>query len=115
MKLDTSTRKKFRVRKKLKKVASKNRFRLSISRSSRNIFAQIIDDNKKITLVSASSKEKNIEKMPKSKVSEVVGKLIAERSVKKGVKEVYFDRGKYKYHGRIKLLAETARKEGLKF
>ena len=53
--------------------------------------------------------------MPKSKVSEVVGKLIAERSVKKGVKEVYFDRGKYKYHGRIKLLAETARKEGLKF
>ena len=50
-----------------------------------------------------------------SKVSEVVGKLIAERSVKKGVKEVYFDRGKYKYHGRIKLLAETARKEGLKF
>ena len=103
-----------RIRSKLKRINS-DKPRLTVFRSLKNIYAQIIDDNKKITLVSASSKEKNIEKMPKSKVSEVVGKLIAERSVKKGVKEVYFDRGKYKYHGRIKLLAETARKEGLKF
>ena len=103
-----------RIRSKLKRINS-DKPRLTVFRSLKNIYAQIIDDNKQITLVSASSKEKNIEKMPKSKVSEVVGKLIAERSVKKGVKEVYFDRGKYKYHGRIKLLAETARKEGLKF
>ena len=103
-----------RIRSKLKRINS-DKPRLTVYRSLKNIYAQIIDDNKKITLVSASSKEKNIEKMPKSKVSEVVGKLIAERSAKKGVKEVYFDRGKYKYHGRIKLLAETARKEGLKF
>ena len=103
-----------RIRSKLKRINS-DKPRLTVFRSLKNIYAQIIDDNKKITLVSASSKEKNIEKMPKSKVSEVVGKLIAERSAKKGVKEVYFDRGKYKYHGRIKLLAETARKEGLKF
>ncbi len=103
-----------RIRSKLKRINS-DKPRLTVFRSLKNIYAQIIDDNKQITLVSASSKEKNIEKMPKSKVSEVVGKLIAERSAKKGVKEVYFDRGKYKYHGRIKLLAETARKEGLKF
>ena len=103
-----------RIRSKLKRINS-DKPRLTVFRSLKNIYAQIIDDKKQITLVSASSKEKNIEKMPKSKVSEVVGKLIAERSAKKGVKEVYFDRGKYKYHGRIKLLAETARKEGLKF
>ncbi len=109
-----STKRQTRIRSKLKRINS-DKPRLTVFRSLKNIYAQIIDDNKHITLVSASSKEKNIEKMPKSKVSEVVGKLIAERSAKKGVKEVYFDRGKYKYHGRIKLLAETARKEGLKF
>ena len=108
-----STKRQTRIRSKLKRINS-YKPRLTVFRSLKNIYAQIIDDNKQITLVSASSKEKNIEKMPKSKVSEVVGKLIAERSTKKGVKEVYFDRGKYKYHGRIKLLAETARKEGLK-
>ena len=109
-----STKRQTRIRSKLKRINS-DKPRLTVFRSLKNIYAQIIDDNKQITLVSASSKEKNIEKMPKSKVSEVVGKLIAERSAKKGVKEVYFDRGKYKYHGRIKLLAETARTEGLKF
>ena len=93
-----STKRQIRIRSKLKRINS-DKPRLTVFRSLKNIYAQIIDDNKKITLVSASSKEKNIEKMPKSKVSEVVGKLIAERSVKKGVKEVYFDRGKYKYHG----------------
>ncbi len=107
-------KRKIRIRSKLKKVNS-DKPRLTVFRSLKNIYAQIIDDNKHITIVSASSKEKNFDKMSKSKISAVVGKLIAERSVKKGVKEVFFDRGKYKYHGRIKLLAETARKEGLKF
>ena len=107
-------KRKSRIRSKLKKVNS-DKPRLTVFRSLKNIYAQIIDDNKHITIVSASSKEKNFDKMSKSKISAVVGKLIAERSVKKGVKEVFFDRGKYKYHGRIKLLAETARKEGLKF
>ena len=107
-------KRKRRIRSKLKKVNS-DKPRLTVFRSLKNIYAQIIDDNKHITIVSASSKEKNFDKMSKSKISAVVGKLIAERSVKKGVKEVFFDRGKYKYHGRIKLLAETARKEGLKF
>ncbi|MAW01412.1 MAG: 50S ribosomal protein L18 [Candidatus Pelagibacter sp.] len=107
-------KRKSRIRSKLKKVNS-DKPRLTVFRSLKNIYAQIIDDNKHITIVSASSKEKNFDKMSKSKISAVVGKLIAERSVKKGVKEVFFDRGNYKYHGRIKLLAETARKEGLKF
>ena len=79
-----STKRKIRIRSKLKRINS-DKPRLNVFRTLKNIYAQIIDDNKKITLVSASSKEKNIEKMPKSKVSEVVGKLIAERSVKKGV------------------------------
>ena len=107
-------KRKSRIRSKLKKVNS-DKPRLTVFRSLKNIYAQIIDDNKHITIVSASSKEKNFDKMSKSKISAVVGKLIAERSVKKGVKEAFFDRGNYKYHGRIKLLAETARKEGLKF
>ena len=77
-----STKRQIRIRSKLKRINS-DKPRLTVFRSLKNIYAQIIDDNKKITLVSASSKEKNIEKMPKSKVSEVVGKLIAERSVKK--------------------------------
>ena len=107
-------KRKSRIRSKLKKVNT-DKPRLTVFRSLKNIYAQIIDDNKHVTIVSASSKEKNFDKMSKSKISAVVGKLIAERSVKKGVKEVFFDRGKYKYHGRIKSLAETARKEGLKF
>ena len=80
-----STKRKIRIRTKLKRINS-DKPRLTVFRSLKNIYAQIIDDNKQITLASASSKEKNIEKMPKSKVSEVVGKLIAERSVKKGKK-----------------------------
>ena len=64
---------------------------------------------------SASSKEKNIEKNNKTELSKIVGKLIAERSIAKGVKEVYFDRGSYKYHGRVKSLADAARTGGLKF
>tara|TARA_Y200000002_G_scaffold138312_1_gene114059 strand:+ start:213 stop:554 length:342 start_codon:yes stop_codon:yes gene_type:complete len=103
-----------RVRSKVKKV-NRGRPRLTVFRSAKNIYAQVIDDNKRATLASASSVEKNIEKKNKKELSELVGNLIAERSIKKGCKEVYFDRGKYKYHGRVKQLAESAKKGGLKF
>ena len=103
-----------RVRSKVKKV-NRGRPRLTVFRSAKNIYAQVIDDNKRATLASASSVEKNIEKKNKKELSELVGNLIAERSIKKGYKEVYFDRGKYKYHGRVKQLAESAKKGGLKF
>jgi len=103
-----------RVRFKLKKFNTAE-FRFTVFRSLKNIYAQIIDDNKKQTLVSASSVEKSFENKKKMDLSFEVGKLIAKRAIDKGIKEVYFDRGKYKYHGRIKMLAETARKEGLKF
>ena len=103
-----------RVRSKAKKV-NRGRPRLTVFRSAKNIYAQVIDDNKRATLASASSVEKNIEKKNKKELSELVGNLIAERSIKKGYKEGYFDRGKYKYHGRVKQLAESAKKGGLKF
>ena len=103
-----------RVRSKAKKV-NRGRPRLTVFRSAKNIYAQVIDDNKRATLASASSVEKNTEKKNKKELSELVGNLIAERSIKKGCKEVYFDRGKYKYHGRVKQLAESAKKGGLKF
>ena len=118
MKLDTSTRKKFRVRNKLKKVASRNRFRLSISRSSKNIFAQIIDDNKNMTLLSASSIEKDIkssQKVNKSELSRIVAEKLAKKAQEKKITKIFFDRGIYKYHGRVKIFAETLRKNGMKF
>ena len=118
MKLDTSTRKKFRVRNKLKKVSSKNRFRLSISRSSRNIFAQIIDDNKNMTLLSASSIEKDIkssQKVNKSELSRIVAEKLAKKAQEKKITKIFFDRGTYKYHGRVKVFAETLRKNGMEF
>ena len=118
MKLDTTTRKKFRVRSKLKKVASKNRFRLSISRSSKNIFAQIIDDDKNITLLSASSIEKDIkslQKVNKSELSKIVAERLAKKAQEKKITKIFFDRGIYKYHGRVKIFAETLRKNGMEF
>ena len=118
MKLDTSTRKKFRVRNKIKNVAKKNRFRLSISRSSRNIFAQIIDDNKNMTLLSASSIEKDIkssQKVNKSELSRIVAEKLAKKAQEKKITKIFFDRGIYKYHGRVKIFAETLRKNGMKF
>ena len=118
MKLDTSTRKKFRVRNKLKKVASRNRFRLSISRSSKNIFAQIIDDNKNMTLLSASSIEKDIkssQKVNKSELSRIVAEKLAKKAQGKKITKIFFDRGIYKYHGRVKIFAETLRKNGMEF
>ena len=117
MKLNTSKRKKFRVSNKLKKVASKDRFRLSISRSLRNISAQIIDDKIHKTIVSASSTEKGVkkDKTNKTALSIFIGEILAKRAVEKKISKVYFDRGGYKYHGRIKALAESLKKNGLNF
>ena len=118
MKLNTSKRKRFRVSNKLKKVASSNRFRLSIFRSSKNITAQIIDDNKNITLLSASSVEKDIrskEKVNKTDLSKIVAERLAKKAQEKKISKIYFDRGNYKYHGRIKVFAETLRKNGMEF
>ena len=118
MKLNTSTRKRFRVSNKVKKVASKDRFRLSISRSSKNIFAQIIDDEKNITLLSASSIEKDIkslQKVNKSELSKIVAERLAKKAQEKKITKIFFDRGIYKYHGRVKIFAETLRKNGMEF
>ena len=118
MKLNTSKRKRFRVSNKVKKVASNDRYRLSISRSSKNIFAQIIDDTKKITLISASSVEKDIrsvEKLNKTELSKVVAEKLAKKAQEKKITKIYFDRGIYRYHGRVKAFAETLRKNGMVF
>ena len=118
MKLDTTKRKRYRVSNKVKKVASKDRFRLSISRSSKNIFAQIIDDNKNITLISASSIEKDIKsgsKGNKTELSKIVAEKLAKKAQDKKITKIFFDRGIYKYHGRIKVFAETLRKNGMDF
>ena len=118
MKLDTSKRKKFRVSNKVKKVSSKDRFRLSISRSSRNISAQIIDDTKNITLLAASSVEKDFKegsKMNKIDLSKKVAEKLAKKAHEKKIKKIYFDRSIYKYHGRVKIFAETLRKNGMEF
>ena len=118
MKLDTSKRKRFRVSNKVKKVASIGRFRLSISRSSKNISAQIIDDNKNITLISASSVEKDIKsgaKVNKTELSKIVAERLAKKAQEKKITKIFFDRGVYKYHGRVKIFAETLRKSGMEF
>ena len=104
-----------RIRRKLKKV-NVDRFRLSIFRSTRNISAQIIDDKNNKTLVAASSlKEKDSNKGKKSDMSIYVAGLLAKKALEKKITKVYFDRGRYKYHGRIKVFAEALRKNGLNF
>ena len=118
MKINTNTRKKFRVSNKVKRVASKDRFRLSISRSSKNISAQIIDDTKKITLLSASSVEKDFrsgDTVNKTELSKIVAKKLAKKAQEKNITKIYFDRSVYRYHGRIKIFAETLRENGMKF
>ena len=118
MKLTTNIRKKFRVTNKLKRVATKDRFRLSISRSAKNISAQIIDDSKNITLLSASSVEKDIKslnKVNKTELSKIVAEKLAKKANEKKITKVFFDRGIYKYHGRVKVFAETLRKNGMEF
>ena len=118
MKINTNIRKRFRVSNKVKKVASKNRFRLSISRSSKNISAQIIDDNKNITLLSASSVEKDVrsaDKVNKTELSKIVALKLAKKAQEKQITKIFFDRGSYRYHGRIKIFAETLRENGMEF
>ena len=118
MKLNAIERKKFRVTNKVKKVSSPDRLRLSISRSSKNISAQIIDDVKNITLVSSSSIEKDIKamsKINKTDISKIVAEKLAKKAVEKKIIKIYFDRGVYKYNGRVKVFAETLRKNGMEF
>ena len=110
-------RKKFRVRNKVKKVSANDRYRLSVSRSAKNISVQIIDDAKKITLASASSNTKDIklQKKTKKELSALVAELLAKKAKDIKITKVYFDRGVYKYHGRVKLLADELRKNGMEF
>ena len=118
MKLTTVIRKRYRVSNKVKKVSSADRFRLCISRSSKNISAQIIDDIKNITLLSASSIEKDIKsstKVNKTELSKIVAEKLAKKAQEKKITKIYFDRGIYKYHGRVKVFAETLRKNGMDF
>jgi len=109
-----SNKRKARVRKKLKK--SSDKMRLSVFRSAKHIYAQIIDDSSGITVASASTLEKSSSGLG-SNISSAskVGSEIAKKAIDAGVKEVFFDRGSYKYHGRVKALAENAREAGLKF
>tara|TARA_Y100000816_G_scaffold283140_1_gene259678 strand:- start:21 stop:377 length:357 start_codon:yes stop_codon:yes gene_type:complete len=118
MKLNTIQRKKFRVRNKLKRNAGSDRYRLSVSRSLKNFSAQIIDDVNNITLLSASSVEKDIKSLSKTNkisISKIVGEKLAKKAINKNIKKIYFDRGKFKYHGRVKEFAETLRKNGMEF
>ena len=115
-KISTKIKRKLRNRKKLKSVSA-NRYRISVSKSLNNLSAQIIDDRQKKTLVSASSIEKEFKskKIKKMEKSSLIGEILAKRAKDKNISEVYFDRGEYKYHGRVKAFAETLRKNGLKF
>ena len=117
MNLTKIERKKFRVRSKVKKVSSVERYRLSVSRSSKNISAQIIDDKKNITLAHASSNTNEIKSQKKTKkeLSILVAETLAKKAKNMKITKVYFDRGIYKYHGRVKLLADELRKNGMEF
>tara|TARA_Y100000590_G_scaffold462658_1_gene627352 strand:+ start:354 stop:707 length:354 start_codon:yes stop_codon:yes gene_type:complete len=117
MKLSSKNRKKFRIRNKLKYNNPNKRMRLTISRSAKNISAQIIDISTNQTLISATSNMKNIKnlKKKKSELSEIVATKLAEKAKEKNITKVYFDRGIYRYHGRIKIFAETLRKNGMEF
>ncbi len=117
MKLTATIRRKFRIRNKLKKVSSADRLRLSITRSTKNISAQLIDDKKQSTILSASSNEKDMKSVKKNKIdiSILVAEKLAKKAQEKNITNIYFDRGIYKYHGRVKVFAETLRKNGMKF
>ncbi len=104
-----------RVRYKTKSVSSRKR--LTVFRSNSHIYVQLIDDKNGVTLASASSLEKSIKdkNLQRKEIAELVGKNIAKKIISKGIDKVAFDRGKYKYHGLIKILADAARSEGLNF
>ncbi len=116
-KKDKRLKRRIRIRKKITGTAEKPR--LTVYRSLKYIYAQIIDDEKSHTLVAASSLEKELKEGIKSTrdigAAKAVGELIAKRALERGVKEVVFDRNGYKYHGRVKALADAAREAGLKF
>jgi len=115
---DRTVRRRATVRRAVK-AAANGRVRLSVFRSSKHIYAQVIDDIKGVTLVAASSIEKDLRGNLKTganvDAAKAVGKLVAQRAMEKGVKNVVFDRGGYLYHGRIKALADAAREGGLSF
>ena len=118
MKLSSKQRKIYRVRNNLKKVSKEGRYRLSVSRSSKNISAQIIDDNKSVTILSASSRDKTIKSLNtknKTELSKIVAESLAKKALEKKITKIYFDRGFYKYHGRVKNFAEVLRKNGIEF
>ena len=110
-------KRKKRIRKKM--TGTQERPRLSVFRSARHVYAQIVDDSRGATVVSASSVEKAVKSQPafenKVALAEHVGKLIAERAAEKGIKKVVFDRNGFLYHGRVKAISEGARKAGLDF
>lgn len=110
----TFARRAQRVRSKLRKVAE-GKLRLSVSRSTKHISVQLIDDARGVTVAAASTLEKGFAGGTKSEDASAVGKLIAERAQKAGVTSVVFDRGGYLFHGRVKALADAAREGGLKF
>jgi large subunit ribosomal protein L18 len=112
-KSDRRQRIRFRIRKSISGTAANPR--LSVFRSNKEIYAQLIDDVNGVTLLAASSREKGIGKGTNTEIATAVGKLVAEKALKAGVDVVTFDRGGYLYHGRIKSLAEGARAAGLKF
>ncbi len=111
-----AARRRLRVRNKLKRLGN-NRPRLSVFRSSQNIYAQVIDDTKGATLAAASTLEPDLKLKGKRNVdaATTIGRLVAERAKAAGVEEVFFDRGGYLFHGRVKALADAAREAGLKF
>ena len=112
-KLQRRARIKRRIRKIVSGTASKPR--LSVYRSNKEIYAQLVDDVNGVTLASVSSRDKNIKATTKAEAASLVGKTIAEKATKTGVETVAFDRNGYLYHGRVKVLAEAAREAGLKF
>ena len=118
MKLNTTQRRRHRVSNKVKNVSGSDRFRLILSRTSKNISAQIIDDTKNVTLLSASSVEKEVKslkKANKTELSKIVAERLAKKAQEKKITKIYFDRATYKYHGRVKIFAETLRKNGMEF
>ncbi len=115
----SKTERRQRIKNRIRKVVSgtPSKPRLAVFRSNKEIYAQIIDDTNGVTLVSASSRDKDISsaKGTKTEIAALVGKAIAEKAIKAGIEKISFDRGGYLYHGRVKSLAEGAREAGLKF
>ena len=112
--LETATRRKLRTRRRLKRPVATDRLRLSVFRSSKHIYAQIIDDTKGLTVAAANSKSMDTSG-DKVEQAKAVGKALAERAKEAGALRVVFDRGSYRYHGRVKALADGAREGGLEF